>query len=82
MTAGDGFSFEGIISGRAPAPRPGAAVKRAKYDFAVAYPDPDSLPLDDLATSLRSALDEEGRDLAVYPTCRATRPSASTWPTS
>ena len=67
MTAGDGFSFDGLISGRAPAPRPGATVSRAKYDFAVAYPDPDSLPLDDLAASLRSALEEEGRDLAVYP---------------
>ena len=67
MTAGDGFSFDGLISGRAPAPRPGAAVNRARYDFAVAYPDPDSLPLDDLAESLRSGLAEEGRDLAVYP---------------
>ena len=67
MTDGDGFSFSGLISDRAPAPRPGAAVKRAKYDFAVAYPDPDSLPLDDLAASLRSALGEEGRGLAVYP---------------
>ena len=67
MTAGDGFSFDGLLSGRAPAPRPGAAVQRGKYDFAVAYPDPDSLPLDDLAVSLRSALEDEGRDLAVYP---------------
>ena len=67
MTDGDGFSFAGLISGRAPAPRPGAAVQRGKYDFAVAYPDPDSLPLDDLAASLRSALEEEGRSLAVYP---------------
>ncbi len=67
MSDGDGFSFSGLISDRAPAPRPGAAVKRAKYDFAVAYPDPDSLPLDDLAASLRSALGEEGRGLAVYP---------------
>ena len=67
MSDGDGFSFAGLISDRAPAPRPGAAVKRAKYDFAVAYPDPDSLPLDDLAASLGSALGEEGRGLAVYP---------------
>ena len=67
MTDGDGFSFDKLMSGRAPAPRPGAAVQRGKYDFAVAYPDPDSLPLDDLASSLRSALEEEGRDLAVYP---------------
>ena len=67
MTDGDGFSFDSLISGRAPAPRPGAAVQRGKYDFAVAYPDPGSLPLDDLASSLRSALEDEGRDLAVYP---------------
>ena len=49
MTDGGGFSFDGLFSGRAPAPRPGAAVQRGKYDFAVAYPDPDSLPLGDLA---------------------------------
>ena len=40
---------------------------RQKYDFAVAYPDPESLPLDDLLESLKGALDDEGQDLAIYP---------------
>ncbi len=40
---------------------------RARYDFAVAYPDPDSLPLDGLWKGLRDALASEGRDLALYP---------------
>ena len=62
------FSFKDLFAKSAPKDPPRAAsVSRAKYDFAVAYPDPDSLPLDDLADSLKSALAEEGRDLAVYP---------------
>jgi len=46
---------------------PAAAPRRAKYDFAVAYPDPDTLPLEGLADALKVALDREGRDLAYYP---------------
>ena len=62
------FSYKDLFAKSAPKDPPRAAsVARAKYDFAVAYPDPDSLPLDDLADSLKSALVEEGRDLAVYP---------------
>jgi 2-aminoadipate transaminase len=62
------FSFETLFSGRAPQPDASrAAVKRAKYDFAVAYPDPATVPLRELADSLKDALDDEGRDLAVYP---------------
>ena len=38
----------------------------ARYDFAVAYPDPESLPLDELVQSLQTALDREGKDLAYY----------------
>ena len=41
--------------------------RHARYDFAVAYPDPDTLPLTGLADSLRVALEREGRDLALYP---------------
>ncbi len=41
--------------------------RHAKYDFAVAYPDPDNLPLDGLVESLQTALEREGRDLAYYP---------------
>ena len=39
----------------------------ATYDFGVAYPDPDSLPLAELAAGLRVGLEEEGRELAKYP---------------
>ena len=61
------FSYEGILSKNASEARPRGAVRRGKYDFAVAYPDPASVPLDGLLESLGSALEEEGQDLAVYP---------------
>jgi 2-aminoadipate transaminase len=68
MTDESSFSFDDLFSDRAPepAPRQGAANRR-KYDFAVAYPDPATLPLTELADSLMDALDEEGGDLAIYP---------------
>jgi 2-aminoadipate transaminase len=60
-------NYENIFSESAPDGIEDSAVKRGKYDFAVAYPDPDTLPLDDLIESLSKALKEEGKDLAVYP---------------
>jgi 2-aminoadipate transaminase len=39
----------------------------ARYDFGVAYPDPDSLPLEQLAESLGEELQRAGRSLARYP---------------
>ena len=66
MTRPEPMSYEAIFARSAPPPRP-APVRRGKYDFAIAYPDPGSLPVDDLADGLRSALEEEGRGLAVYP---------------
>ena len=60
------LSYEGLFARNAPPARPGGVAKRGKYDFAVAYPDPESLPLDELMESLRGALDEEGKDLAIY----------------
>ena len=61
------FSFEGIFSKHSPqgGPRAGAA-KRGKYDFAVAYPDPKSIPFDGLVEGLQQALEDEGEDLAIY----------------
>ena len=67
MSEYQGFSFEGLFAGNAPEPKVAAVPKRGKYDFAVAYPDPSSLPLDELADSLKQALSEEGADLAIYP---------------
>ena len=48
-------------------PGPRVAHPGATYDFGVAYPDPDSLPLTELAEGLRVGLEEEGRELAKYP---------------
>ena len=61
------IDFSRLLARSAPAPHPGGSVQRAKYDFAVAYPDPSSVPLDGLQESLAAALEEEGRGLAVYP---------------
>ena len=60
------FSYDGLFASRAPITTR-SENRYAKYDFAVAYPDPDTLPLDGLVESLRVALEREGRDLAYYP---------------
>ena len=61
------FDFQGLFSDLAPGPIPFKEVKRQKFDFAVAYPDPYSIPINELEDCLRLALNNEGRDLAVYP---------------
>lgn len=60
------FSFEGLFAKNAPEAREAPVVKRGKYDFAVAYPDPASLPIDGLLEGLKEAMEEEGGDLALY----------------
>ena len=60
------FSYETLFNRNAPVTNR-AVNRNARYDFAVAYPDPDNLPLDELVESLKVALDREGRDLAYYP---------------
>jgi 2-aminoadipate transaminase len=60
------FSYQGLFAKNAPEPTPLGETKRGKYDFAVAYPDPGSVPLDGLIESLKKALAEEGPDLALY----------------
>lgn len=60
------FDFTALLSSRAADAKPLGMAKRGKYDFAVAYPDPDSLPLDGLVEGLKQALAEDGRDLALY----------------
>ena len=59
------FNYDSLFSATSRDAPPGA-FRHAKYDFAVAYPDPDSLPLDELVDSLKGAFDREGRDLAYY----------------
>ena len=45
---------------------PGLAVD-TDYEFSVTYTDPDTMPTDELVDSLRTAMAQEGRDLARYP---------------
>lgn len=67
------FKFEKSFAKSAPEARSygveanGEVARRGKYDFAVAYPDPVSLPLKELVNSLSDGLSEEGEDLAIYP---------------
>ena len=66
MADSERFSYEGLFSRNSAVVAPGAS-PRPKFDFAVAYPDPETLPLDGLASSLKEALDREGKDMAYYP---------------
>lgn len=66
MTAQTKFSFDNLFANNAAPPRTITTAKRGKYDFAVAYPDPDSMPLDGLLEGLRQGLAEDGSDLALY----------------
>ena len=59
------FNYDSLFSATSQDAPPGT-FRHAKYDFAVAYPDPESLPLDELVDSLKNAFDREGRDLAYY----------------
>ena len=66
MPASEQFNYENLFAKNAPV---GAktSFRKPKYDFAVAYPDPDTLPLEGLADALKTALMREGKDLAYYP---------------
>ena len=62
------LSYESLFARGAPkAGRSRSAPRRGRYDFAIAYPDPASVPVDGLIEALREALETEGQDLAVYP---------------
>ena len=63
----DQFNYESFFSANAQESTPGT-VRHSKYDFAVAYPDPDNLPLEELIESVRAGFEREGRDLAYYST--------------
>ena len=57
-----------LLAGSGPGePVGGPANPGAPYDFGVAYPDPDSLPLEALVDCLREELAVAGRSLAHYP---------------
>lgn len=59
------FNYDSLFSATSREAPPGT-FRHARYDFAVAYPDPDTLPLDGLIDSLKSGFEREGRDLAYY----------------
>lgn len=61
------FNIEQLLATGAPEIRSREELRRGKYDFAIAYPDPDSLPLDGFVDALKAALEEEGSNLALYP---------------
>ena len=67
MAEATAFSYESLFADDLPDAPPRGAPVRRKYDFAVAYPAPETLPLDGLAGALADGLRDEGRDLAVYP---------------
>ena len=62
----DKFSYDELFAAGSPSTPPGTA-RHAKYDFAVAYPDPDLVPLDGLVEAAKRAMANDGRDLAYYP---------------
>ena len=66
MASSQPFNYETLFARNAPVTTR-SENRFAKYDFAVAYPDPETLPLDGLVESLKVALDREGRNLAYYP---------------
>ncbi len=74
MTDSPQFRFAKLFARQAAEARPVGQARRGKYDFAVAYPDPDSLPLTELIEGLQQALAEEGRDLAIYGHPQGYRP--------
>ena len=66
MATSSPFNYDDLYS-RVSIPVARGENRHAKYDFAVAYPDPDTLPLDGLADAVRVALEREGKGLALYP---------------
>ncbi len=60
------FNYEGLFAQNVPVTGR-AANPKARYDFAVAYPAPETMPLDGLLEAVREAMDREGRDLSYYP---------------
>lgn len=64
------FSYEGLFSERSE-DSPINSVAHAEYDFAVAYPAPETSPMDGLIGALQTAMDSRGdevaRNMAYYP---------------
>lgn len=74
MSEAVAFRYENLFSRTSPAPRLRFLERRGKYDFAIAYPDPSSLPLNGLLAGVQEGLAEQGSDLALYLTGHGHRP--------
>ena len=61
------FDFETMFADGIPDGGRQVPLRRGKYDFAVAYPDPMSFPKGQVLECLAEALEESAADLAVYP---------------
>ena len=70
MTSTQKFSYDRLFSERSE-PAPVRKVAHAKYDFAVAYPAPETLPMYGLIEALKAKVDSDGeqvaREMAYYP---------------
>ena len=66
MSGAQLFSFDGLFAESTPEPRP-RSTGPYKYEFGIAYADPDSIPTDGLLEAIGQGLKEDGRDLARYP---------------
>ena len=70
MTTTQKFTFDNLYSERSEA-APVRKVEHAKYDFAVAYPAPETLPMYGLIDALKAKVDSDGeqvaREMAYYP---------------
>ena len=66
----DIFSYDALFSENS-SDTPLSVVKHAKYDFAVAYPAPETLPMDGLIQALQTAVDSDSvktaEGMAYYP---------------
>ena len=64
------FSYDALFSENS-SDTPLNVVKHAKYDFAVAYPAPETLPMEGLIQALRTAVDSDSvktaQGMAYYP---------------
>ena len=67
MDKNPNLNFGKLISKSIPDLTPPKEHIRPKYDFGVAYPDPESIPISELIHSLSTGLEEEGKELALYP---------------
>ncbi|MFQ5873888.1 MAG: PLP-dependent aminotransferase family protein [Dehalococcoidia bacterium] len=63
------FDYQGLFARSVPTPAKAftSLTEQFKYDFAIAFADPDTFPSMELHRALKTALEEEGGKLAYYP---------------